>query len=54
MLSEDVVGEASRLLEGSLWGLGVETRVKLAASNVEVGDVSRGYNVVTLGQSRGW
>ena len=54
MLSEDVVGEASRLLEGSLWRLGVESRVKLATSNVEIGDVTRRYNVEALRRSRGW
>jgi len=54
MLGRDAVREASRLPEGSLWRLGVETGVKLATSNVEVGDVTREYNVVTLGQSRGW
>jgi len=54
ILSVDAVGEASRLLEGSLWRLGVEGRIKLATSNVEVGDVTRGYNVGASRRSRGW
>jgi len=45
ILGEGAVREASRLLESSLWSLGVETRVKLAISNAEVRDVTRGYNV---------